>query len=101
MSSIRQGGTLFEVVPALGKITSHGAGTARLMAVDSEQPGITLKEGLNRLGRDPSQNDHVIDNDTIRGVIGVFTAQPDAYSQNALNTMVQLGKVVAAALRDR
>jgi len=60
MPGLRPGKTLFEVVPALGAISAHGGAVAKLMPVGFDHPGLTLVEGLNRIGRDPSQNNHVI-----------------------------------------
>jgi hypothetical protein len=60
MAGLKKGSTLFDVVPALGAISAHGAGTAKLMPEGFEHPGFELSEGVNRLGRDPAQNHHVI-----------------------------------------
>lgn len=60
MAGLKKGSTLFDVVPALGAISAHGAGTAKLMPEGFEHPGFDLSEGVNRLGRDPAQNHHVI-----------------------------------------
>jgi hypothetical protein len=57
---VRKGNTLFEAVPALGTVSAHGAGRAKLMPVGFEHAGFELGEGVNRLGRDPGQNHHVI-----------------------------------------
>lgn len=60
MAAIQRSKTLFEAVPALGTISAHGSGMARLVPVDFEHPGIELAEGVNRVGRDPSAADLVI-----------------------------------------
>lgn len=57
---VRRGNTLFEAVPALGAVSAQGAGRAKLMPVGFEHAGFELGEGVNRLGRDPGQNHHVI-----------------------------------------
>jgi len=60
MSPLRKGDTLFDAVPAIGAISAHGTGTAKLMPVGFDHPGFVLAEGVNRIGRDPAQNQHVM-----------------------------------------
>jgi pSer/pThr/pTyr-binding forkhead associated (FHA) protein len=60
MAGLRAGKTLFEAVPALGAVSAHGGGAAKLMPVGFDHPGLELIEGINKIGRDPSQNNHVI-----------------------------------------
>jgi hypothetical protein len=60
MAGLRKNKTLFEAVPALGAISAHGAGKAKMMPVGFDHPGFVLLEGVNRIGRDPAQNPHVI-----------------------------------------
>jgi pSer/pThr/pTyr-binding forkhead associated (FHA) protein len=60
MAGLRAGKTLFEAVPALGAVSAHGGGAAKLMPVGFDHPGLELLEGINKIGRDPSQNNHVI-----------------------------------------
>jgi hypothetical protein len=60
MSTLRKDGTLFDAVPALGAVSAHGPGTAKLVPLGFAHPGFALAEGVNKLGRDPGQNHHVI-----------------------------------------
>jgi pSer/pThr/pTyr-binding forkhead associated (FHA) protein len=60
MAGLRAGKTLFEAVPALGAISALGGAFAKLLPVGFEHPAVELVEGVNRVGRDPAQNDHVI-----------------------------------------
>jgi len=60
MAGLRAGKTLFEAVPALGAISAVGGVFAKLLPVGFEHPAVELVEGVNRVGRDPAQNDHVI-----------------------------------------
>ncbi len=60
MSTLRKSGTLFDAVPALGAVSTHGSGIAKLVPVGFAHPGFELAEGTNKLGRDPGQNHHVI-----------------------------------------
>jgi len=60
MAGLRPGKTLFEAVPALGAISAHGGGVAKLLPVGFEHPPLELVEGLSRIGRDPGQNQLVI-----------------------------------------
>jgi hypothetical protein len=60
MGKFRQSKTLFEAVPAIGAVSAQGVGVAMLVPVGFEHPGITLREGQNRIGRDPTLNEHVV-----------------------------------------
>jgi hypothetical protein len=60
MTELRKNKTLFEAVPALGAISAHSIGKAKMMPVGFEHPGFVLVDGANRIGRDPAQNPHVI-----------------------------------------
>jgi len=60
MAGLRSGKTLFEAVPALGAISAQGGGAAKLMPDGFDHPGLELIQGVNRIGRDPAQNQHVV-----------------------------------------
>jgi hypothetical protein len=60
MAGVPKTNTLLQAVPALGSISAQGAGRAKLMPVGFEHPGFELVDGVNRIGRDPGQNHHVI-----------------------------------------
>ena len=50
MSGARKSNTLFEAVPALGAISAHGTGRAKLMPVGFEHPGFELVVGRSSPG---------------------------------------------------
>ncbi|MCK5799352.1 MAG: FHA domain-containing protein, partial [Deltaproteobacteria bacterium] len=58
--ALSSGSTLFEAVPALSTMAKSGSGILKLVPVNIDLPPVTLQEGINRIGRDPEQAQHVI-----------------------------------------
>jgi hypothetical protein len=58
--ALSSGNTLFEAVPALSTVAKQGAGVLKMIPVNIDLPPVELHEGINRIGRDPEQAEHVI-----------------------------------------
>ncbi len=58
--ALSSGNTLFEAVPALSTVAKQGAGVLKMIPLSINLTPIELHEGINRIGRDPEQAEHVI-----------------------------------------